>query len=115
MSVLPKRSSQNPGSRRVIRKIFAGAIAVAGAAGLTLATIITLVQGTIAAVSISGLPLRVLVVAADLVIGPALLIGCIYLATHLAVLILGVGNVEFPALPQSDSPDAEAQSGSSKN
>jgi hypothetical protein len=29
-----------------------------------------------------------------------LLLGCIYLATRLAVLILGVGQAEFPPLPQ---------------
>jgi hypothetical protein len=87
------------GSRFVIGKILAGVLAVVCAAALTLATMIALVQGTIAAVSISGLPLRLLAVAADLVIGTAMLLGCIYLATHLAVRILGVGNAEFPPLP----------------
>jgi hypothetical protein len=85
----------------VIGKIFAGVVAVACAAALTLATMIALVQGTIAAVSLADLPLRVLAVAADLVIGTVLLLGCIYLATHLAVRILGVGDAEFPPLPDS--------------
>ena len=83
----------------MIGKILAGVIAVLGAAALTLATMIALVQGTIAAVSIDNLPLRILAVASDIVIGTALLVGCIYLATRLAVRILGVGNAEFPPLP----------------
>ncbi len=83
----------------MIGKILAGIVAVACAAALTLATMIALVQGTIAAVSLADLPLRVLAVVADFVVGTVLLLGCIYLATHLAVRILGVGNAEFPPLP----------------
>ena len=85
----------------MIGKILAGVVAVACSAALTLATMIALVQGTIAAVSLADLPLRILAVAADLVIGTVLLLGCIYLATHLAVRILGVGNAEFPPLPDA--------------
>ena len=59
---------------------------------------IALVRGTIIAVSIGDLPLRILAVLADLVLGTMLLLGCIYLATHLAVRILGVGNAEFPPI-----------------
>ncbi len=81
-------------------KILAGAAAVAGAAALTLATMIALVQGTILVVSIADLGLRVLAVVADFVLGTTLLVGCIYLATHLAVRILGVGNAEFPPIPE---------------
>ena len=69
---------------------------------MTLATMIALVQCTIVAVSISGLPLRVLAVSLDLVIGTLGLLGCIYITTRLAVRILGVGNAEFPPLPQAD-------------
>ncbi len=83
-----------------------------GAAALTLATMIALVQGTIAAVSIPNLPLRILAVALDLVVGTVLLLGCIYLATHLAVRILGVGNAEFPPLPES-GPLTESRRGDS--
>ena len=77
-------------------KILACVTAVIGAAVLTLAATIALVQGTIVAVSIASLPLRVLAVVADVLLGTALLVGCIYLATHLAVGILGVGHAEFP-------------------
>jgi len=82
-------------------KIFAGVIAVAGAAILTLATMLALVQGTIMAVSIADLRWRILAVCADLILGTVLLVGCVYLATHLAVRILGVGDTEFPPLPEA--------------
>jgi hypothetical protein len=75
--------------------------AVLGSAALTLACLIALVQGTILAVAIQQIELRLLFLVADFVIGTAALIGCIYLATHLAVRILGVGQVEFPALPDA--------------
>jgi hypothetical protein len=88
----------------MIVKILASVTAVTGAAALTLATIVGLVKFTILAVSISGLPLRILAISADLVLGTILLLACIYLATHLAVRILGVGNGEFPPLPQDDAP-----------
>jgi hypothetical protein len=93
-------------------RILASVTAVLGAAALTLASMIALVQGTIRAVSINPMPLRVLVVCADLVFGTALLLGCIYLATHLAVRILGVGNAEFPALPVEEY-SSEVRSGDS--
>jgi hypothetical protein len=80
-------------------KVLACVAAVIGAAVLTLVTMIALVQGSILAVSIPNLPFRILAVAADVVLGTVLLVGCIYLATHLAVRILGVGNAEFPPLP----------------
>jgi hypothetical protein len=64
---------------------------------------IALVQGTIMAVSVVNLPVRVLAVFADLVLGTLLLLGCIYLATRWAVRILGVGNAEFPTLPSDAS------------
>ena len=84
----------------MIGKVLAGVIAVAGAAALTLATMIALVRGTIIVVSITNLPLRILAVTADVLLGTVLLLGCIYFATHLAVRILGVGHADFPPLPQ---------------
>ena len=84
-------------------KVFAYVTAVIGAAVVTLATMIALVQGTILAVSIANLPLRVVAVAADVLLGTALLVGCIYLTTHLAVRLLGVGNADFPPLPEDTS------------
>jgi hypothetical protein len=80
-------------------RILASVTAVLGAAALTLACMIALVTGTIRAVSIEQTPLRLLAVAADLVLGTLLLLACVYLATHLAVRIVGVGHAEFPPPP----------------
>lgn len=77
-------------------RIVASMTAVLGSAALTLACLIALVQVTILAVSIEQTALRLLALAADFVIGTSALLGCIYLATHLAVRIVGVGNAEFP-------------------
>jgi hypothetical protein len=93
-------------------KLLASITAVLGAAGLTLACMIALVQGTIRAVAVDQIPLRVLAVAADFILGTTLLLGCIYLATHLAVRILGVGQVEFPPLP-IDEYSSDVRSGDS--
>ena len=84
----------------MIRKTLASIIAVVGSAALTLAVMIALVQGTIAAVSIDNLLLRIPALVADVLFGTALLLGCIYVATHLAVRILGVGDANFPPLPE---------------
>ena len=93
-------------------KILASVTAVLGAAVLTLLCMIALVLGTIQAVSIEQLPLRILALAADLILGTILLPGCIYLATHLAVRIVGVGHADFPALPV-DEYSSEVRSGDS--
>jgi hypothetical protein len=93
-------------------KILASVMAVLGAAGLTLVCMIALVLGTIQAVSIEQLPLRILALAADLILGTILLPGCIYLTTHLAVRIVGVGQAEFPALA-IDEYSSEVRSGDS--
>jgi hypothetical protein len=100
------------GSSRVVIRIFSSVTAVLGAAALTLSCTIALVQGTIRAVSIGEIPLRVLAVAADIAIGTVLLLGCIYLATHLAVRIVGLGHAEFPPLP-ADEYSSEVRSGDS--
>ena len=93
-------------------KILASMMAVLGAAALTLACMIALVQGTVRAVSLDQIPLRVLAVIADFVFGTILLLGCIYLATHLAVRIVGVGRAEFPPLP-ADEYSRDVRSGDS--
>jgi len=79
-------------------RIAASMTAVLGSAALTLACLIAVVQGTIHAVSIDQTALRLLVLAADFILGTSALLACIYLATHLAVRILGVGQAEFPPL-----------------
>ncbi len=94
-------------------RILASLTAVLGAAALTLVCMIALVQGTILAVAIDETSLRVLAVAADLVIGTIALLGCIYLATHLAVRIVGVGQAEFPPPPSGEHSSSSAPSGDS--
>lgn len=91
-------------------RIIASLTAVLGSAMLTLACLLALVRGTILAVSIEHASLQFLAIAADLIIGTAALIGCIYLATHLAVRIVGVGQAEFPPLP-TDSHSANVTTG----
>jgi hypothetical protein len=84
----------------LIGRILARVVAVLAAAALTLAAIIALVRGTIIAVSITNLSMRILAVGADLLLGTVLLMGCLYLATRLAVRIVGVGDTNFPPLPE---------------
>jgi hypothetical protein len=93
-------------SRHLIVKLFSCMAAVIGAAGLTLVTMMALVRTSIMAVSIATVPFRIVAVAADALLGTVLLVACIYLATHLAVRTLGVGQAEFPPLPE-DSHQAE--------
>jgi len=80
-------------------KILASVTAVLGAAALTLACMLALVQGTVRMIALEPLSLRVLAGAADLVFGTVGLLACIYLATQLAVRIVGVGDAEFPPPP----------------
>jgi hypothetical protein len=95
-------------------RIIASLIAVLGAAAMTFAAMVALVRGTILAISIGGMPLRVFAVVVDFVIGTVLLLGCIYLATHLAVVILGVGKAPFPPLPKDEYPSQPRPADSSK-
>ena len=81
---------------------------------MMLATMVALVRGTILAISISEMPLRIAAVFADFVIGTVLLLGCIYLATQLAVVILGVGKAPFPPLPKDEYPGEPRPIDSSK-
>jgi len=90
-------------------RILASIAAVLGAALLTLACTISLVQATIQAVAVHPFPLRVLAVSSDFVLGTGMLLGCIYVATHLAVGIVGVGKTEFPEL-QVERYDSDVRS-----
>ena len=94
----------------MVVKILSSAIAVLGAAALTLASLIAVVEGTILAIGVAQLPLRIAAVLADFVLGTILLLGCTYLATHLAVRLVGVGNPEFPPPPIEEF-SSEVQSG----
>lgn len=95
-------------------RIVASMGAVLGSAALTLACLLALVRGTMLALSIGQTALRLLALTADFFIGTSALLACIYLATHLAVRILGVGDAEFPPLPEHISSDTITSSDSSK-
>ena len=95
----------------MIVRIFASITAVAGAASLTLATMLALVKGTILVVSIGDPRWRIVAACLDIVLGTVLLVACIYLATHLAVRILGVGNAAFPPPPNQGPPRDSPKAG----
>ncbi|HEY2646836.1 MAG TPA: hypothetical protein VGI34_07665 [Candidatus Acidoferrales bacterium] len=98
----------------MVIRILASLTATLGAAALTLACMIALVQGTTLALAIDQTSLRLLAIGADLVIGTAMLVACIYLATHLAVRIVGVSQAEFPPLPNFENSDPEGSGDSPK-
>jgi hypothetical protein len=89
----------------VIRGALARVMAVILAATMMLAVVIALVRITIIATSVDSLPLRALGVLADVVVGTLLLLGCIWITTQLAVVILGVGDADFPPLPEGTRED----------
>jgi hypothetical protein len=57
--------------------------------GITLGAMFVLVRATLGIAQMQSPILRGMAVAAELVLGVVLLVGTIYLATHLAVLIFG--------------------------
>ncbi|HEX3378145.1 MAG TPA: hypothetical protein VHS29_14840 [Candidatus Acidoferrales bacterium] len=91
-------------------KILSSMMAVLGSAALTLACVLALVQGTIYAVSLEQTALRFIAIAAVFLVGTSALIGCIYLATHLAVRFVGVGQPDFPPV---DTYSSKVSSGDS--
>jgi hypothetical protein len=93
----------------VTGKILLALVAVLVAASLTLGAVFTVIWGTLAAISVENLLLRILAVTADALLGSLLLIGCIYLATQLAVRILGVGRAEFPLPPMSGPEEGQSK------
>ena len=95
--------------------ILCSAAAVLSAAALTLAAIVALVQTTIRVVSIGSIPLRILSVAAEIVFGTILLLGCVYLTTRLAVAVLGMGRSDSPPPPPDNSASVSPAGRPSKN
>ena len=68
---------------------------------MTLAAIFTLVQTTVRVTSIVSPLQRAVAIAAELLLGVVLLLGTVWLATHLAVRIFGVKDA-----PPSGGPTA---------
>jgi len=65
---------------------------------MTLFAMLVLVQASLAVAAMTHPALRALAVAAELILGVVLLVGTIYLATHLAVRIFGGKPTDYPPL-----------------
>jgi hypothetical protein len=70
-------------------KLILGVLTGALAVGLTLAAMFVLVSATLSIAQMTSPMVRALAVAAELVLGVILLVGTVYLTTHLAVRIFG--------------------------
>ena len=72
-----------------MKTIFASALTTILIVAMTLAAMFTLVRATVYVTSIASPLQRGLAVAAELLLGVVLLLGTVWLATHLAVRIFG--------------------------
>jgi uncharacterized PurR-regulated membrane protein YhhQ (DUF165 family) len=72
-----------------MKKILASVFTVVLTIAMTLAAMFTLVRATVYVTSIDSPAPRALAVGAELVLGVVLLLGTLWLATHLAVRIFG--------------------------
>ena len=70
-------------------KLILGVLTAALAVGLTLAAMFALVSATLSIAQMTSPVVRALAVAAELVLGVILLVGTVYVSTHLAVRIFG--------------------------
>ncbi len=70
-------------------KLILGVLTTALAVGLTLAAMFVLVSATLSIAQMSSPVVRGLALAAELVLGVILLVGTVYVTTHLAVRIFG--------------------------
>jgi hypothetical protein len=70
-------------------KLVLGVLTAALAVGLTLAAMFVLVSATLSIAQMTSPVVRALAVAAELVLGVILLVGTVYVSTHLAVRIFG--------------------------
>ena len=71
--------------KMILASIFATALIIA----MTIAAMFTLVRATVFVTSIPSLPQRAAAVGAEMILGVVLLLGTVWLATHLAVRIFG--------------------------
>jgi hypothetical protein len=82
-----------------MKKIFASMFTVLLTIAMTLAAMFTLVRATVYVTSIDSPAQRAVAIAADLVLGVVLLLGTLWLATHLAVRIFGKKTSSAPGGP----------------
>jgi hypothetical protein len=81
--------------KRIVASILTTILIVA----MTLAAIFTLVRTTVYVTSIASPLQRAAAIAAELLLGVVLLLGTVWLATHLAVRIFGVKDPASPGGP----------------
>jgi hypothetical protein len=81
--------------KRILASILTTILIVA----MTLAAMFTLVRTTVYVTSIQSPLQRAAAIAAELLLGVVLLLGTVWLATHLAVRIFGVKGASSPGGP----------------
>ena len=82
-----------------MKRIIASALTTILIVAMTLAAMFTLVRTTVYVTSIQSPLQRTIAIAAELLLGVVLLLGTVWLATHLAVRIFGVKDVAAPGGP----------------
>ncbi len=86
-----------------MKKALASALAVLLIVAMTLGAMFVLVRATLIVTSLSNPMARAVAAAAELVLGVVLLLGTVWLATHLAVRIFGPGDKGLGREPDGSS------------
>ena len=82
-----------------MKRIFASVLTTILIVAMTLAAMFTLVRTAVYVTSIESSLQRAIAIAAELLLGVVLLLGTVWLATHLAVRIFGVKESAPPGGP----------------
>ena len=82
-----------------MKRIFASVLTTLLIVAMTLAAMFTLVRATVYVTSIESPLQRAIAIAAELLLGVVLLLGTVWLTTHLAVRIFGVKEPAPPGGP----------------
>ena len=82
-----------------MKRIFLSVLTAILIVAMTLAAMFTLVRTTIYVTSIPSPLQRAVAIVAELLLGVVLLLGTVWLATHLAVRIFGVKESPTPGAP----------------
>ncbi len=82
-----------------MKRIFASILTTILIVAMTLAAMFTLVRATVYVTSIPSTLQRAVAIVAELFLGVVLLLGTVWLATHLAVRIFGVKQAAPPGGP----------------
>lgn len=86
-----------------MKRILASALTTILIVVMTLAAMFTLVRTTVYVTSIPSPVQRAAAIAAELLLGVVLLLGTVWLATHLAVRIFGAKDAPSPGGPVAGS------------